>query len=73
MFKVTQEMLDQAVANGFVEVSAGVYINSQENMIADQQSWDDEDAAKDMDFSSAEFWVTTDDGVVTGVELGSEF
>ena len=49
------------------EFSAGCYLLTQEEMISDQASWDDEDEAKDMDFTAAPYWVTTNDGAIIPV------
>jgi hypothetical protein len=56
--------LKVAQDNGSVEVSAGVYLNSQESIVADQANLSDEDGAKKNDFTKAPFWLTTDDGQV---------
>jgi hypothetical protein len=58
------EAINAAQAEGCIEISSGVYLNSQENIVAEQQVWSDEDSAKHVDFSKAAFWITTDDGVV---------
>ncbi|WP_329889287.1 hypothetical protein [Stenotrophomonas sepilia] len=59
--------LKVAQDNGSVEVAAGVYLNSQESIVADQAKLSDEDGAKNIDFTKAPFWLTTDDGQVQPV------
>lgn len=54
--------LTEVIKNGYVEVRNGVYINSKDNLIADQALWDDTDECKSMDFTDHNFWVTTSDG-----------
>jgi len=56
--------LKVAQDNGSVEVAAGVYLNSQESIVADQADFSDEDGAKTTDFTTAPFWITTNDGQV---------
>jgi len=45
------------------EIQSGVFLSSVEDMIEDQLAWDDEDPDKDIDFSTSQFWITTDGGV----------
>lgn len=45
-----------------IEISPGVFVSTSENMIADQKAWDSEDPAKNTDFSTHPFWITTDSG-----------
>ena len=59
--------LKVAQDKGSVEVAAGVYLNSQESIVADQADWSDEDGAKKVDFMKAPFWIITDDGQVQPV------
>ncbi|CAN7170440.1 hypothetical protein LJR168_002657 [Pseudoxanthomonas sp. LjRoot168] len=56
--------LKVAQDKGSVEVAAGVYLNSQESIVADQADFGDEDGAKTTDFTKAPFWITTNDGQV---------
>lgn len=51
-----------ALENGFTEISEGVYLATSDYMTSEQASWDDEDENKDTDFSTAQFWITTDSG-----------
>lgn len=44
------------------KVQAGVYLQTSDDIIADQKTWDDGDASKDVDFSGSDYWITTDDG-----------
>ena len=48
---------------GTIEVQPGVYLSTGDNMMADQETWNEFDAAKDIDFSVSPFWITTDNGV----------
>ena len=47
---------------GSIEVQPGVYLATGENQKADQETWNEFDAAKNIDFSVSPFWITTDDG-----------
>lgn len=58
------ESIQAAQAEGYIEISSGVYLHSQENIVAEQQDWSDEDGAKHIDFSKAPFWITDDSGMV---------
>lgn len=62
-----QSLLNRADSTGWVEVREGVYLNSQESIIADQKSWDDEDGAKNLDFTTSPYWVNTNDGWVVAI------
>ena len=61
------EAIQAAQAEGQSEIAPGVYLNSQESIVADQADFDDEDGAKTTDFTKAPFWITTDDGQVQPV------
>lgn len=52
----------RADKEGSIEVGAGVWLNSEVNMLADQRAWDEGDASKTEDFTTAPYWITTDDG-----------
>lgn len=52
----------EATAAGTIELSAGVYLNSKDSIIADQKAWDYCDPCKEIDFEAAPFWITTDSG-----------
>lgn len=55
------------------EISEGVYLTSREEIITDQKSWPDEEKAKDFDFSTDPYWITTDtDEVPVGVYTDDE-
>jgi len=58
------EAIQAAQAEGQIEIAPGVYLNSQESIVADQADLSDEDGAKKIDFTKAPFWMTTDDGQV---------
>lgn len=55
-------VLYTARENGFVEISSGVYLNSRDYVIAEQDGWADEDECKNFDFTAAPYWLTTNDG-----------
>lgn len=55
-----KEFLESADSYGFVIVSSGVYVQSADYIISDQEDWADEDANKDKDFSTHKYWLTTD-------------
>lgn len=59
-----EEAIELAKEKGCVEMPGfnGIYLDSAENIQADQKEWDDEDSAKEIDFSVAPYWLTTDDG-----------
>lgn len=61
------EALQAAQAEGQIEIAPGVYLNSQESIVADQANLGDEDGAKTADFTTAPFLITTDDGQVQPV------
>jgi len=58
-----KEFLEAAQKHGCVPLlyEGGVYLYSQEAIMKEQGDWDEADLAKDMDFSTCFFWVTTDD------------
>lgn len=54
-------------------ITDGVYLTAREEIISDQKSWPDEDKAKDYDFSTEPYWITTDtDEVPVGVYTDDE-
>jgi len=57
-----QEYFEAAKKKGYVEISSGVYLWSQEAIIEDQKEWNAEDNSKNMDFTTAPFWITTNSG-----------
>lgn len=64
---IPAEALQAAQAEGQIEIASGVYLNSQECVVADQADFSDEDGDKTTDFTKAPFWITTDDGQVQPV------
>lgn len=56
--KHARELLAEADSKGFVELRLGVYLNSRENLQAEQNGWDEGDKAKNLDLSAAPFWLT---------------
>lgn len=57
------EALQAAIAEGCIEIASGVHLSSQENIVADQDDWMQE-GEKVHDFTTAPFWLTTNDGQV---------
>ena len=45
--------------NGYVEVREGIYLWDRDGIITESGCWDDEDRCKNFDFSSCNFWITT--------------
>jgi hypothetical protein len=56
------DAIDSARENGWVELQEGVYLSTRDNIVAEQETWPEEDGLKTFDFSSAPYWITTDDG-----------
>ena len=57
---MSTKILDKIIAKGGI-IQSGVYLQTLESIIEDQNGWDAEDPYKLMMFSNA-YWVTTDDG-----------
>jgi len=58
---------------GFCEVRPGVFLASQESIVSDQKGWEG-DTLKSFDFTTANFWLTTDDAATPeGFESIREF
>ena len=57
-----ESILKALEEKGTIEVRPGVYLATGENQKADQETWNEFDAAKDIDFSVSPFWITTNDG-----------
>ena len=60
--KTSQDYLNVATCLGMYEVSKGIFLYSQSDIIEEQKTWDDGDESKDFDFTTADFWLLTDDG-----------
>ena len=70
----TVETIKQALAFNDGEFQDGSYLRSSEDMIDDQEMWDDEDPCKDFDFTLCPYWITTDDGAEPeGIDNDAEF
>lgn len=52
--------------HGHIELSAGVYLNTQGSILEEQEGWLEDDA-KGFDFTKAPMWINTDDGVLLPV------
>ena len=57
------EAIQAAQAEGCLEISAGVHLSSQEDIVADQDDWSVE-GDQMHDFTKAPYWITTNDGQV---------
>ena len=60
--KTYQDLLNAAKEEGSVQLSSGVWLETAESLISQQKGWEDGDGCKEMDFTCAPFWLTTDDG-----------
>ena len=60
--KKTIATIKEALAMPYGEYQSGSYLRSSEDMIFDQETWSDEDDARDVDFETYPFWIITDDG-----------
>jgi hypothetical protein len=59
-----REKIEQRIVkNGYMEIKSGVYIWTKSGIIEESDCWDDEDPSKNFDFSSCNFWITTDSGI----------
>lgn len=66
----TEWMISMAIVSGEVMIQSGVWLSTAEHMASEQRGWPSEDAAKDVDFSVAPFWVSTDCGNLDAVKDG---
>ena len=60
--KTYQDLLNAVKKEGSVQLSSGVWLETAESLISQQKGWEDGDGCKEMDFTCAPFWITTDDG-----------
>jgi len=51
-----------------VEISADVYLVSSSDMVSDQKTWDDEDEAKEIDFTEYPYWITVSGRTPEGIK-----
>lgn len=65
--EIALDLIEKAIINGSVEIRSGVFLDTQENMIANQKQLDDGDDDKDFDYTTADYWMTTDDGQLSSV------
>ena len=70
--KTSQDYLNVATCLGMYEVSQGVYLYSQSTIIEEQKSWDEFDESKDFDFTTANFWLLSDNGIKISVHNSSD-
>jgi hypothetical protein len=58
--KKAQRLLEEADKKGYIKPDERFYLASSEWVISDQKGWDDEDQAKDCDFSTSKYWILPD-------------
>lgn len=56
------DAIDSARENGWAELRKGVYLFTQKHILAEQETWSEEDGLKAFDFTVAPYWITTNDG-----------
>ena len=61
------QAINLATKHGYIEFAPGAYLNTLENLQADQLGWPDEDSAKNQQFAGAPFWITTDTGYIEAI------
>jgi len=54
--------LQKVLLSTWAELSPGVYLWASKILLEEQEEWGDLDESKHKDFSTAPYWVTTDDG-----------
>ena len=59
-FEILYELLIRTKRKGYIEINGGVYLNSRDSIIADQECFMDEDLCKEFNFNDYNFWITTD-------------
>ena len=52
------QIIKKLTETGLFEVEEDTYLFTREQIIEDQQEWDDEDPCKDMDFTGSPLWLT---------------
>lgn len=67
MITTPKAALELVSHEGILEISSGVYLQSQENILQDKESWDEADPAQAVDLHGTPFWITTNDGVLLPV------
>lgn len=60
--KFISEVLAQADAQGCAKAGGGVFVQTAEDLTAEQAGWADEDLSRHKNFSIYKYWITTDDG-----------
>lgn len=53
---------DELRRGGMVEISPGVFLATADTMLSEQACWDQADKAVTTDFTTYEYWLTTNDG-----------
>lgn len=55
--------IKMTMSNNFtVPLTSGVYLYSQADAIAEQNTWHEDDPSKHIDFKKSKYWVMTDSG-----------
>ena len=71
-----EKFIEELHQNGWVD-AGGFYLATREALIDDQKDWDEEDPAKNVDLTVADFWITTNNGFgpepIRGVEELKEY
>jgi hypothetical protein len=71
--KQAQNLLNQTTkVAGYIEVGLENYLLTAADMIADQEAWDDEDAAKNYDFTSCSFWIQSHPDGLAGIDTAED-
>ena len=53
------QIIRKLTETGLCEIEEDVYLFTREQIIEDQQGWDDKDPCKNMDFTNSPLWLTT--------------
>ncbi|QFY42687.1 hypothetical protein F6R98_08655 [Candidatus Methylospira mobilis] len=55
-------LLTDADRDGSVKIHAGVWLLSQAAIVSEQQGWSEFDASYNKDFTTAPYWIVSDNG-----------
>jgi len=66
------EIVKKADLTGSTTIQAGSFLQTSASMIAEQKGWEDEDPCKAQDYTTAPYWLTTDDGVMPAAITGAD-
>lgn len=48
------------------------HLSSQEQILDEQEVWDDEDPEKDLDLTTSPYWMVSTDGIIEGIDSAEE-